>query len=91
MARRDSLSEALTTAATTVVSPLKGNPDPSWQASSYSATSSEMSPAKRAHVSGAYLDHLDKLKKLLEASVLSQEEFDEQKGYVLKNICSLNC
>lgn len=76
----NSLNEALTSAATAVVSMLKGTPEPA------RTGSDSMSPAKRAHVSGAYLDHLDKLKRLLESGVLSQEE----KGFVLKNIRSLN-
>jgi len=84
-AKHDSLSEALTTAATAVVSLLKGTPEPSPR------KSDSMSPAKRAHVSGTYLDHLDKLKRLLESGVLSEEEFAEQKGFVLNNIRSLNC
>ena len=80
----NSLNEALTSAATAVVSMLKGTHDPARMGSN------NMSPSKRAHVSRAYLDHLDKLKRLLESGVLSQEEFEEQKGFVLKNIRSLN-
>ncbi len=70
VARRDPLSEAITTAATAVVGLLKGSPDvnsATRQASGCSAATSDMSPAKPAHVSGAYLDHLDKLKRLFEA------------------------
>ena len=84
-ANSNSLNEALTSAATAVVKVLKGIPDPSQQ-----ATSSTMSPSKRAHVTGAYLDHLDKLKSLLESGVLSQQEFEEQKGFVLGNMRSIN-
>lgn len=84
----NSLNEALTSAATAVVKMLKGTPDPPQQAGS--SKSETMSPTKRAHVSGAYLDHLDKLKRLLESGVLSQQEFEEQKGFVLDNIRSLN-
>ena len=54
----NSLNES---AATAVVSMLKTTPESPQQ------SSSPMSPAKRAHVSGAYLEHLDKLKKLLES------------------------
>lgn len=88
-AKSNSLNEALTSAATAVVSMLKGTSDPSPQKSI--TTSESMSPAKRAHISGTYLDHLDKLKKLLESGVLSQEEFEEQKRYVLANLRSLHC
>ena len=42
-----------------------------------------MSPAKRAHVSGQYLDHLEKQKKLYEADILTKEEFEEQKHFTL--------
>ncbi len=34
----------------------------------------------RANVSGKYLDHLEKLKNLHEAVVLTSEEFEEQKS-----------
>ena len=78
--KSNSLNEALTSAATAVVSMLKTTPESPQQ------SSSPMSPAKRAHVSGAYLEHLDKLKKLLESGVLSQEEFAEQKKYILGNL-----
>ena len=54
-------------------------------------TSGKMSPAKRARVSGQYLDHLEKLKNLRESGVLSYEEFEVQNPFALKNICQLNC
>jgi hypothetical protein len=85
-AKSNPLNEALTNAATAVVSILKNSHDPSPLGSGLT-----MSPAKRAHVSGAYLDHLHKLKKLLESGVLSQEEFEEQKSFVLGNLRSLHC
>ena len=57
--RGESLSDALTSAATAVVSLLTDRPGKS------SSSESAMSPAKRAHVSGQYLDHLEKLKKII--------------------------
>ena len=62
--RGESLSDALTSAAMAVVSLLTD-----WSGKSSSA----MSPAKRAHVSGQYLDHLEKLKKLHEADILTKK------------------
>ena len=62
------LSDALTSGATAVVGLLQGE----------SATQSPaISPEKRAHVSGQYLEQLQKLKKLHESEVLSAEEFEE--------------
>ena len=87
VSKGNSLNEALTSAATAVVSMLKGTSEPSRQGG---PKSEAMSHGKRAHVSGTYLDHLDKLKKLLESGVLSQQEFEEQKRFILNNICSLN-
>ena len=63
-AKSNSLNEVLTSAATAVVSMLKGSSDPSPRRSV--TTSESMLPAKRVHVSGTYLDHLEKLRKLLE-------------------------
>lgn len=69
--KRDSLSDALTNAATAVVSLLnKGNP-------TTGATISAMSPGKKAHVSGQYLDHLQKLRQIYDSGVLTKE-FEEQ-------------
>ena len=72
--QRDSLKDALTSAATAVVGMIRGpqaTPTPS---------TTTLSPSKRAQVSGQYLEHLEKLKKLHESGVLSLEEFNEQKG-----------
>jgi len=55
------------------------------------STTGKMSPAKRAQVSGQYLDHLEKLKQLQESGVLTVEEFEEQKTITLRNILQLNC
>ena len=79
--QESSLSEALTSAATAVVGLLQGEP---------SAVNTTVSPGKRARVAGQYLEHLEKLKSLHEAKVLSDEEFDEQKKFALDNICKLN-
>jgi len=86
--RRDSnpLSDALTNVATAVVNLLTSK-----ESSSPSVTvTTGISPSKRAAVSGQYLDQLEKLKKLFESGVLTQEEFDEQKHFALKNIRILN-
>ena len=80
----NSLTEALTSAATAVVRILTHR--------DYAeSTTGKMSPANRARVSGQYLDHLEKLKQLQESGVLTVEEFEEQKTITLKNIRQLNC
>ena len=81
--QRDSLKDALTSAATAVVGMIQGpqaTPTPS---------TTTLSPSKRAQVSGQYLEHLEKLKKLHESGVLSLDEFNEQKGFALNNIRQL--
>lgn len=83
--QRDSLKDALTSAATAVVGMIRGpqatcTPTPS---------TTTLSPSKRAQVSGQYLEHLEKLKKLHESGVLSLDEFNEQKGFALNNIRQL--
>ena len=80
--RGELLSDALTSAATAVVNLLTDWPGKS--------PSSAMFPAKRTHVSGQYLDHLEKLKKLYEADILTKEEFEEQKHFTLKSIRQIN-
>ena len=85
--RRDSLTDALTSAATAVVGILSHKD----HAESSSDASGKVSPAKRARVSGQYLGHLEKLKNIHESGVLSCEEFEEQKAFALKNIRQLNC
>ena len=60
----DSLKDALTSAATAVVGMIRGiqaTPAPG---------ATTLSPSKRAQVSGQYLEHLEKLKKLHESGVL---------------------
>ena len=80
--RGESLSDALTSAATAVAGILKGN-EPS-------STSGTMSPGKRARVSGLYLEQLERLKTLQQSGVLTPEEFEEQKSFALNNIRELN-
>ena len=80
--KRESLSDALTNAATAVVGILKGQPP--------STSGNSMSPGKRARVSGQYLEHLEKIKQLHESGVLCKDEFQEQKQYALNNIKGLN-
>jgi hypothetical protein len=85
LANRDSLKDALTSAATAVVGMIQGT-----QATPTPSTSTTtLSPSKRAQVSGQYLEHLEKLKKLHESGVLSLEEFNEQKGFAFNNIRQL--
>ena len=55
--RGDSLSDALTSAATAVVGLLKDS-------GKGAIANTTLSPAKREHVCGQYLDYLEKLKKL---------------------------
>lgn len=81
--KRESLSEALTIAATAVVGLLKGE-------TPLASVENSMSPGKRARVSGQYLEHLEKINKLHESGVLSKAEFDEQKEFALQNIKELN-
>ena len=78
--RRESLSDAITSAATAVVGLIKGS----------DSTGAALSPGKRARVSGQYLEHLEKLRHLHELGVLSSDEFEEQKSFALKNIRELN-
>ena len=78
--KRDSLSDALTSAATAVVGLLKGS----------DSTGAALSPGKRARVSGQYLEHLEKLRHLHDLGVLSDSEFEEQKSFALKNLRQLN-
>lgn len=80
--RGESLSDALTSAATAVVSLLSDR--------SGKGSNSALSPAKRAHVSGQYLDHLEKLKNLYEADILTKDEFEEQKHFTLRNMRQIN-
>jgi hypothetical protein len=83
--KKESLSDALTTAATAVVGVLTGKP-----AETIKESGNAMSPGKRAQVSGQYLEHLEKLKKLQDSGVLSTFEFEEQKKFMLTNIKKLN-
>ena len=75
------MSDALTSAATAVVGLLKDSGK-----GAIANTTPTLSLAKRAHVCGQYLDHLEKLKKLYESDILTKEEFEEQKQFTLRNI-----
>ena len=77
------MNDVLTSAATAVVGMLKGSP------ATPTPSTTTLSPSKRAQVSGQYLEHLEKLKKLHESGVLSLEEFNEQKGFALNYIRQL--
>ena len=66
---RDSLSDALTSAATAVVRLLKGDD---------STSGTALSPGKHTRVLGQYLEHLEKLGHLHDAGVLNTDEFEEQ-------------
>ena len=78
--KQDSLSDALTSAATAVVGLLKGS----------DSTGAALSPGKRARVSGQYLEHLEKLRHLHDLGALSTAEFEKQKSFALNNIQELN-
>ena len=62
--KRENQTDALTSAATAVVNVLSGK-DP---------CGPSMAPGKRAHVSGQYLEHLERLKSLHDSSVLFSED-----------------
>lgn len=81
--KKESLTDALTSAATAVVGMIRGD-------ASTVAGAATMSPGKRARVSGQYLEQLERLKTLQSSGVLTDEEFEEQKAYALKNIRQLN-
>ena len=67
--KRDSLSDALTFAATAVVGLLKGND---------STSGTALSPGKHACVSGQYLEHLEKLRNLHDTGVPNTDEFKQK-------------
>ena len=77
----ENLTDALTSAATAVVNVLNGK---------ILCVSTTMTPEKRAHVSGQYLEHLERIKSLHDSGVLSSEEFAEQKRFALDNIRKIN-
>ena len=76
--KRDSLTDALTSAATAVVNLLNGRDSPV-------STARSMSPGKWVRVSGQYLEHLERLKGLHQSGVLSLTEFEEQKMLTLES------
>ena len=81
-----SLAEALTGAATAVTKVLVN----STPQSSPSKSATGISPSSKANLSGQYLQQLRTLQQLREAATLTEEEFQEQKCFLLKNIKGLN-
>lgn len=98
--KKNDLTEAITDAAGAVVKYLSnGTPQgsPNAKASSTpvkevddTTSSAGISPAKKAKLCQQYLDQLRTLQQLLEAGVLTQQEFTEQKMYALNNLRKLN-
>lgn len=82
--KKESLSDALSNAATAIVGLLKGD------TSTTVEPAATMSPGKRVRVSRQYLEQLERLKTLQSMGVLTDEEFQEQKTYALQNIRQLN-
>ena len=80
--RESAFTETLTNCANIVISAITGNNPVS--------TPGSVSPGKHALVSGLYLEQLERLRVLQQSVVLTPEEFEEQKAYVLKNIRELN-
>ena len=78
----DNLSDALISGATALVNLRNGH-------DSSGSTTTAMSPGKRAHVSGQYLEQLERFKGLHQSGVLSLDEFGEQKKFPLNNIREL--
>ena len=85
--KRETLSEALTNAATAVAGIFRNSDSPS---TSIESTSITMSPGKRVRVSSQYLEQLEKIKQLHESGVLSSAEFQEHKDIALSNLKKIN-
>ena len=91
-AKYEPLTEALAGAATAITKVLVAGS----QASPTRHTTSDpkravgISPASKANLSGQYLQQLSTLQQLRENSVLSEDEFSEQKHLLLSNLRGLN-
>ena len=58
--------------------------------SSPKKSSDGISPVSKANLSGQYLQQLRTLQQLRENTVLTDEEFQEQKRFLLENIRGIN-
>ena len=78
--KKESVTDALTGAATAVVKMIQSNSSGPATSASVSA---QISPLKAAQLRRGCLEDLKKVKELLEDNVLSQQEFDEEKKRIL--------
>ena len=91
--KESSFTDALTGAATAITKILAGNqPVPATPNKTVTSTPTGISPASKAKLSGQYLQQLSSLQQLRENSVLTEEEFQEQKRALLSNLsCTGTC
>ena len=96
-ARRESLSEALSSAATALTKALAGQttnlktpPRPKTPIPTPNDSPSGMSPATKAKITTQYISQLKSLQELREMGVLDDNEFEEQKTFALRNLRKLN-
>lgn len=85
---RKPLTEALTGAATAITSMILSYQQPSTPPSSTKQTL-QISPVKKASISGQYLEQLCTLQQLRKNDALTEEEFQEQKKLLLLNLRGL--
>ena len=92
-ARKESLTDAISGAATAFVKALashRASPQKPPQ-HCVAATNTGVSPSSKAQLSGQYIEQFKSLQELRESGVLSEEEFEEQKTFAaLQNIRRLN-
>ena len=83
---KDSVAEALTSAATAVVKllqPTQSNDSPSTPKTQSTGHSTYISPMKLAQLRRGCLEDLKKVKELLEEGVLTEQEYQEEKQQIL--------
>ena len=86
-ARKETLTDAISGAATAFVKPLafhRTSPQKPPQPC-VATTNTGVSPSSKARLSGQYIEQLKSLQELRESGVLSEEEFEEQKTFALQN------
>ena len=90
-ARKESLTDAISGAATAFVKALASHraslQKPPQPCAATNAINTGVSLSSKARLSGQYIEQL---KSLQESGVLSEEEFEEQKTFALQNIRGLN-
>ena len=91
-AKYEPLTEALAGAATAITKVLVAGSkaSPTRHTTSDPKRAVRISPASKANLSGQYLQQLSTLQQLRENSVLSEDEFSEQKHLLLSNLRGLN-